>query len=439
MFRNMANKYPSGKYVVSYKGTGTITYSFAAKKIEAESRPGRDIIDVNANDGGAGVLLTITSIDPNKTGDYIRDISVVPLAQESTYQNDIFNPVFLEGIKKYKVLRFMDWMHTNNSTQKDWNDRPKLSSNTYTIKGAPAEIMVKLSNRMQADPWFTLPHMATDDYMRQFAMLVKAQLAPERKIYLEYSNEVWNWMFTQARWANEQAIAKWGTSANYINWYGERTAQMCNIWKEVFADNPARVTCIMSGQAVNPWIVTQALECPQSAMKPCYQHGISALAIAPYFGILNVKSNASQLETWTLDQLFQELLHGGVLMNSTKSALQENLEWITNHATLAKKYNLHLMAYEGGQHLSGLGGAENNDAITALFISANRDPRIGQVYTQYLNNWKQAGGGLFMHFVDVGKPSKWGSWGSREDQTQTSTPKHDALMNFIDANPRWWQ
>jgi len=61
--------YPGGKYVVLYEGEGTIEYKFDARKDEAASTSGRDVIDVNPSD--KGIHLIITATDPNNTGNYI--------------------------------------------------------------------------------------------------------------------------------------------------------------------------------------------------------------------------------------------------------------------------------------------------------------------------------------------------------------------------------
>ncbi len=43
-------------------------------------------------------------------------------------------------------------------------------------------------------------------------------------------------------------------------------------------------------------------------------------------------------------------------------------------------YGSRLVPYEGGQHLVGIRGAENDDALTALLTAANADPRMGKLY-----------------------------------------------------------
>jgi hypothetical protein len=97
---------------------------------------------------------------------------------------------------------------------------------------------------------------------------------------------------------------------------------------------------------------------------------------------------------------------------------------------------LELVAYEAGQSLIGYLGVENNDTITALFTAANRDARMGQIYTDYLNMWKSYGGGMLNHYLNCLNYSKWGYWGSLErlDQYPATATKYMALQRFIEDN-----
>ena len=105
---------------------------------------------------------------------------------------------------------------------------------------------------------------------------------------------------------------------------------------------------------------------------------------------------------------------------------------------VADQHQLDLIAYEGGQHLVGHGGVENNEAIMELFIAANRDPRMETIYRTYLDGWRAQGGELFAHFSLAGAYSKWGNWGALEYINQPGSPKYNALLAFIDRNPCWW-
>ncbi len=424
-----------GRYIVLYEGEGEIEYQGGKIIGESSSVEGRDVIDIGSNEN---LIIKITETDPNATGNYIRNIQLIPEAHESTYQTQTFNPTFLEKTQPFGALRFMDWMKTNNSTQGEWSERPTLDSSTWSALGAPVEIMVEVANTLDVDAWFTMPHLATDEYVTNFATYVRDNLEPERNVYVEYSNEVWNWQFQQTGWVDQQAKNDPNFNGNRMNWFGKRTTEITQIWDQVFEQtgDKERVIGVMGSQAANTWMAEQALkyESWSTENKTHADYGIDAIAIAPYFGgYLGSPKNETEVEKLTVDQLFDELTQGGVLSNGySGGALQQAYDNIANYADLAQEEGLQLLAYEGGQHLAGHGGVQNNQTITDLFIEANRDPRMGELYKEYFANWYQQGGGLFMNFSDVGIPSKWGSWGSLESIDQDSSPKYDALIDLIE-------
>ncbi|MGK7941863.1 MAG: cadherin-like domain-containing protein [Crocosphaera sp.] len=424
-----------GRYIVLYEGEGEIEYKNGGTIAQSASVEGRDVIDVGSSES---LLMTITKTDPNGTGDYIRNIRLIPEAHESTYQTETFNPTFLEKTQPFHALRFMDWMRTNHSTQGEWSERPTLDDYTWSELGPPVEVMVELANTLDRDAWFNMPHLATDEYVTNFATYVRDHLEPELKVYVEYSNEVWNWHFEQAHWVSQQPENDPNFNGNSMNWFGKRTTEITQIWDQVFEETGQKeqVIGVMAAQAFNTWTAEQALNYDSwsTENKTHADYGIDAIAIAPYFGgYLGTPEHQAEVETWTVDQVFDELTQGGVLTNGPAGgALQNAYDHIANYADLAKQEGLQLIAYEGGQHLVGHGGVENNQGISDLFIAANRDPRMGELYKEYFANWYQQGGGLFMNWVDVDTPSKWGSWGALESIAQDGSPKYDALMDLIE-------
>ncbi len=440
-FGDLAGHYPGGRYVVTYDGQGDISYHFAAVKNVALSTPGRDVLDVNAANGGW--MLRINAVT---AGNHLRNIQVwMPGYDEHSGPSQLFHPDFLSLIRRNKVLRFMDWMGTNNSTQQDYAERPRIADVRWSEGNMPLEIMVELANRTDANPWFTLPHRATDDYMTQFALDVKRLLRPDLEVYVEYSNEVWNGQFQQGTYVEAQGTAAYGNQGSgfdrRLNWYGQRSAQLCDLWKSAFGAQAARVTCVLGAQAANAYTQTQAADCPLwVAGRPCHGHQLGAVAIAPYFGgYLGGPSTEAAVAGWNLATLFAEFNSGAQLPNGPAGgSLAEVQPWITSHRAAATPRALRLISYEGGQHLAGILGVENNTAVTALFNGANRDARMGAAYTQHLNFWKASGGELFMHFTASSGYGKFGSWGAVEYLDVQNTPKQMALMNFISANPCWW-
>ncbi len=432
-------EFPAGTYIVLYDGQGTIEYGLGATKNSLASSDGRDVVAVNPSNGG--ILLRITATNP---ADYIRNIRFVAEGDEGSFTRQRFSQSFLDQLTPYQAVRFMDWMQTNNSGVSTWAGRALPTDARFsTEKGVPAEIMIELANTTGKTPWFTLPHQANDEYIQSFATLAKASLRSDVSVYVEYSNEAWNGAFTQGAWIEAQGELAWpgGSSSGFtkrINYYGRRSAEICDIWRSVFGDAANRVVCITASQAANAWTADEALSCPLWDQSPCASHGIKALAIAPYIGgYLGEDDSHSTVLTWTsesdggLDSLFSELSAGDRLSNGPQGgALAQSFNWVEENNSVAASHGVTLIAYEGGQHLVGVGSGADDDALTTLFTAANRDTRIGALYTNYLTGWASRGGGLFMHFNDISPYSKFGSWGALEKIGEVSTAKYDALFTY---------
>jgi hypothetical protein len=441
LFRDMANRYPKGRYWVLYEGEGKIEYSFV-KKDDAASRPGRDVIITDGSD--AGVIVQISQTDPKRTGNYIRNIRVIPEAYAARYRaGEIFHPDFLAKIAPFKTLRMMDWMLTNSNPPATWPERPRPAQASYAYRGGvPVEVMVALANQLKVNPWFTMPHQANDDYIRQFATYVREHLNPNLKVYVEYSNEVWNNIFPQHAWADQQGKARWGanTANGFMKWYGFRSAQIAQIWQQTFAAKSNQVIAVFATQSAGMGLEATGLTVPVAPNLPAAKV-FNAYAIAPYFGNeLGAPANQAKVKAWLKDadggfaRLFRQLRTGTLLSQNPKdlgrSLAQVGTE-VRYHQQVAQKQGLPLVAYEGGQHITGFWGIENDSVLTNFFIAANRRPEMYQLYQEYLQIWKQIGGTTFMHFVDIYQPNKWGSWGALEYPNQPGSPKYNALVDFI--------
>jgi hypothetical protein len=456
--------YPAGEYIVLYDGQGTLSYGYDAALVRRS--PGRDIISVTPSN--RGIDLRIVATDPRHTGNYLRNIRVVTAANEAAAKaGQVFNPAFLKLIQNFRALRFMDWFQTNGSTLSSWADRPIPTYAFFgTSKGVPIEIAVQLANAVSADAWMNIPVMADDNYISQMATLVHSQLGGSQKIYVELSNEVWNSSFSQYKYAVSRGQALWPTRSSSggdyefnREWYGMRTAQMCDIWRSVWRSDP-RLACVLGAQAASSFSATEALKCPYWTQgAPCSGHAINAVAIAPYMGGALPPDWTSQADGG-LANLFQSLysqndpstgdesFFSHLLRRWSRSApmvppggfIAQDAAWEQDFIANLAAYRLPVLAYEGGQNFAD----GSTTALNTLYMTANRDPRMGQAYSGYFQQWKTSGGQLFMYFNDVGVGSKYGSWGALESIMQTTTPlssappKWQAIQNFISGSPCWW-
>lgn len=425
LINQVEGKYTGGEYVVLYEGEGTIIYRNDAQKNVAASTPGRDVIDVTPSD--AGIFLRITSTDPNNTGNYLRNIRIVPKDEEFTYSENIFNPEFLEKIEPFSTVRFGQWMNTKDSTQSQWSDRPTLEDARWG-SGVPVEIMVELANRLDVNPWFNMPHLASNTYVAQFARYVRDNLEPGLKVYIEYSNEVWNPQF-----AAHDYVESLSPTLNVFQSYGKRSAEIADIWDNVFGADKERLIGVLGAQYANPRSARQALEYAGDSL--------DVIGLNRYLGRdLGSPENLTEVLSWINNEpdggynnLFEELTQASVLDNGRLALRLPDISPQTSQwSQISEEYNLPLVAYEGGQSLVGYDGIENNQSITNLFVNANRDSRMGDLYNELLTQWYQIqGGDLFMHFIDTMQPSRNGSWGALENIQQSDSPKYNALVDFI--------
>lgn len=439
------------RLIVLYDGNGVLEYPWQGRKINALSIPGRDVVEV----GEGNHLLRISKTDPDNP---IRNIRIIPERFLKHYQRgEIFNPIWLNKLRGFTKLRFMDWMETNDSSQQIWSERPRVEDQTWATKGVPLEVMIRLANELAADPWFNIPHQADLDYIKQFASLVKKQLKPDLKIYMEHSNEVWNWQFAQAHYAKEQGQSTLTKGkAKFMQWHGIRTAQMCDVFKNnVFVKQAERVQCVLGVQTAWRGLHKSALDCPGWDEAPCYKHGIDYLAITGYYagGVSGPRKarrdektaalHAKIVSGWAqsgsdgIDKAFEQLMTGTHLrqverFKSFNGVGQHSLEKFNYWKQEALERNLGIVVYEGGPHITANGHVlQENSDVQLFHAELNRHKRMGEAYTEVLEAWKKAGGGAFLHFVDVSAPSKWGSWGALEHFQQETSPKWEAITNQL--------
>ena len=111
--------------------------------------------------------------------------------------------------------------------------------------------------------------------------------------------------------------------------------------------------------------------------------------------------------------------------------------WAHDAINVAASYKLPVYAYEGGQHLVTY-GRDKDETYRKLISLANKDPRMGKAYRRMLDDWKTAGGQVYMLFNHLGAQSGFGSWGLKETMTDDQAPKWQAALQYRDNVPCWW-
>ena len=100
--------------------------------------------------------------------------------------------------------------------------------------------------------------------------------------------------------------------------------------------------------------------------------------------------------------------------------------WIKNYVTLMSSYpSMKLIAYEGGQNFYATASG-TCPGLGTLITAAERDPRMGTAYSDYLRFWQTNVGGADANvnniFNDIYPFSSYGMWGLLESVMQPLTP-----------------
>lgn len=442
-----------GRYVLRFEGAGVVEPKGRASNI----RYGRGEVRFDYTPGPGSVEILIQRTN---TKNPVRRISVVREDRLPLWESGaIFNPDWTARLASFDTLRFMDWMETNNSAQSSWANRPLMADASWAHEGVPLEVMQKLANDLGKNMWVNIPHLADDTYARNFAQMVRGGLEESQKVYVEYSNEVWNFQFAQTRWADAQAQARWGKADVGTQFYAMRAAEIARIWTKDFAGQEGRLVNVISSQTgwlgLEENILAAPLVVAEGAPKPA--DAFDAYAVTGYFGgILGLEARREQVTGWLDESLArandavtarglegterqaaitntqydyatalaaQELKDGSVTGQNvdTVSDLRERV-W-PYHADVAKNAGLELIMYEGGTHIVGIAAQVDDVRLTAFFQHFNYSKEMGALYDALIDGWRAAGGHLFNAYADVYVPTKWGSWG--------------ALRHLDDSNPRW--
>ncbi len=347
-----------------------------------------------------------------------------PVTEVSTTSYDpsvTFIDSYIQLIQKVSVFRTMDMTATNGNAQVNWSDRVTpawfsqvnaASGYAWEGRGVAWEYVIDLANATGRDPWICVPQAATDDYVTQLATLFKNNLAADRKLYLEYSNEVWNTGDPfPGNWNHDQAIAEQQAGVPYDfdgdtndwDWAWRRTAkrgaEISQIFRNVFGDAQmmTRVRPMLESQlGYNQGPLLQALQFMQGYLATLAPNPHPA---SYYFygggGSSYYGGNAS-----TVDAVLS-----GIPGTSWDQDIYNDVKYLS-------PFGLKRIAYEGGPGFDDLSAAE---------ISAWSDPRMTDRVTAAHDIFTQNGGDLSVYFSSDGD-QRW-RWPGMTDATYFASPK----------------
>jgi hypothetical protein len=450
-----------------YLAGGTYRLAFTGKAlVSTVSSAGVTVTnylyDQASNRSTADVVVSPTStqliLSFRNTSGGVKNVSIrrPGYADTETFTNE-----FKQAVAPFTVLRFMDFLATNQTTVGAWADRTTPYSATQTsTKGGSYEYAIQIANELGKDIWINIPHNADDAYVRSLADLLNRTLAADRKVYVEYSNEVWNWVFPQAtdnlRMAVAEAVAgdtslTDGSACTQAQFDAENVSQ-CNKYLAAWYRVGKRITRIsqifsevMGAAAFNTrYRPVYATQWAYKAMGEQVLKNIAkyrgtpstylyAIAGAPYFGLPYEQYTSSTLSTDAILQGLQRSVDvdyapyfkPGMFVNGAYSpgtAYNGGDYTQATQKALADYYKIKSFAYEGGLDL----GQSSENAFAKM--QANKDSRMGDIAASELEQWFGCGNDLFMYFSLTSPWGRWGYWGMTNDPNNLNSPRYVAAQ-----------
>lgn len=458
-----------GTYALSFTGQATIATQWGSATVTDQA------YDTNTNQttaklvytstDGPGLQLLFTNTRRTAGSATNTGITNVVLKRPTTvggsqsYTTEVFHAPFIAALASFSVLRTMDFTATNWNPAVTWSDRtrpghasqqvgnPAIAAGGWQGRGGAWEYTVLLANQTGKDLWISVPVGANDDYITKLAQLMKygsngvnpytsTQAAPVwpglaagRKLYVEFSNELWNTGFQQAHTNHTAAQAEVGAGNSPINFDGDtndwnwacrrtakRTVEISNIFRSVwgdaammtqirpvlmsqltYADGPLLQGMIMM---MNYYANPSRVATPQ--LPNYYVYGLGGSA---YYGPSNTSS---------VNNIFSTMGAG------FESALQRDADW-------ALAFGLKRIAYEGGPGFD----RTNNGTTDGNFAAAWADNRMNQAVVTQQTTWNRNAGDLLVYFTITGDYQ----WGFMSDVLTPTSPKMAGITAITAAAP----
>lgn len=429
----------------------------------------------------------------------------------------VFHPKYIEIIKQYQgqpAIRCMDFLDTVANPQQDWMDRRSplalfqvgiisnrdpiqpthLISNVgeMELTGPAYETLISLCNQTGKDLWINIPHLASNAYIQNLARLIfygsnqagnpysSPQANPYHKplnstlrVWVEYSNEIWNrGLYPQAKWMEAQAaIANNTVTPTWEQFAKFNAGKVSQVWEAFEGAVPSaranqRIVRLAATFSVTSKLYTKhfistlkskgfrpdAVACTTyiaSGMDDWVKNDPELMAhfnTSDYFN-----PNNSQLKA-DLDAFFVEWNHRVLAYQEGKYEVPNSV-FFQGGVPQDLKSTVHdelwdpllgdvpIVAYEGGPRFkldtidTGLPG---QDGITKFFTCVSRDPRIAPIYRLQLNLARARGVVSHMAFQMILQPSRFGQWGhvvsyaGTDFSNLSSLPKQKAIQDWMD-------
>ena len=392
--------------------------------------------------------------------------------------DELLNRLFVARAGQFSGIRFYqsqgeEGYGVNLNRDRFWSDRRKPTfatwcAHTTMLNGLPYEAMILMCNELNVDCYVNIPYLAvadtgvagegvgdgrtsTDEYVTKLAQVFRygsdgtnpyttpqanpvfPPLKPGLRLYVEFSNELWNGSYPYSRdknWMQAAATREYNSGNPYgyrapstSGWQpfasrvGRMIMKVSDGFRSIYGDAEMGSTVrIVSSGFNGDDFSSQVLNyiADRSGGQPV-SRWVYAFAVAPYF---NQNSG-------TAEQIIDAMAADA---RNTSTGIDDNGGALVRDSARAARFGIKLMAYEGG-----IGNVSIGDDAKGRAIQASDRVRT-DVLKPYLNRWfGDPNTDTFFYYTlakgwDSGQN---GYFGISESIADESGPKWQALKEIL--------
>ena len=400
-----------GTYKLKFNGSATVAKQFGGFTVSNQvynpttNTTTADLVfpvHLPANQS-MGLTFTSTHFAPGVAG--AKNIQI--MKPGVAFDGPVFDSTFLNHFSRFACLRYIFWRNTIDNQDSLWENRTQITSPSQSQKnGCAWEYCIMLANTLHSDLWINVPFLADSTYIINLAQLIKDSLDPTLHVYIENSNEVWNFAYSETILNNSRALAEGSVPGSILNFDGinnpgfypqRRHALRSKIISDLFKG-------VMGASSLNDRF--RVMFGAQLAFFDNSRRGIDfindyfgdpsqfffGICGAPYFNATATNTDSTATDT--------------AILNALQTAIDTKVykpfgSQMDQYAARTKYYNIKLYGYEGGPDTYG---PQNISAKR----DANRNPRIKPMCYNFLRTWYTYGPDNLINWFTGGA----GSWGT---------------------------
>jgi len=322
---------------------------------------------------------------------------------QDALSRSLWKPEAIALGSNFLVSRFMDWCDVNDTKSPSWVT-PDDTKNFYAGQ-LPIEYMMDYATNTKTHAWINIPPTLSVDAAVAVIILARKLLPSQYKLFVEWSNEVWNTGFM----IGQKALA----TGNPKLFYAQNVAALSKAIQATGLLNTYIQLCWQFGNG--------------SSLTTLYNYYISAggvpdlvygLCPAPYIYPIGKDSAGNKID-WP-SRSDDDLIAS--MQNNLPSILANYPKWAAACRALNKKFCIYEL------NVSPISISERNLSDSEILRRARiaRDPRCAQMIQQSLTTFEQCGGNFACLYESVGN----NCFGILREYESSSDPRLELSKNW---------